>query len=431
MTPVTELRRIEAWGGAEYTFNRVRDRYFDQMALSGHADRLRDIEQFAELGISALRCGILWEKHESDTSWIWADNYLDRVRNSGMRPIVGLVHHGSGPPYTSLLDPLFADKLADYAMRLAERYPWVDAYTPVNEPNTTARFSGLYGIWYPHGRSQEEYLRALLGQVKAVVFSMRAIRQVRSDAELVQTDDLGRIWSTPELSSTSDLMNERRWLTYDLLCGVVDQNHSLFNYLCDSGVGEQEILWFRDNPCPPDVIGINYYVTSDRCLDHRIFRYPSALRSAEGPFVDLAAVRTRREGIQGFEAIQKEAHQRYNLPVAITEVHLGDSVDQQILWAVQAWQAASKGQANGIRCDGVTFWALLGSYFWNNLVTTDNGYYEPGVFDLSQGEPTPTKLAEIVKQCARGRIPSVPVTGQGWWQRPGRFQYELEAELVG
>ena len=26
------------------------------------------------------------------------------------------------------------------------RYPWIDAYTPVNEPLTTARFSGLYGI---------------------------------------------------------------------------------------------------------------------------------------------------------------------------------------------------------------------------------------------------------------------------------------------
>ena len=28
--------------------------------------------------------------------------------------------------------------------------PHITNYTPVNEPLTTARFSGLYGAWYPH-----------------------------------------------------------------------------------------------------------------------------------------------------------------------------------------------------------------------------------------------------------------------------------------
>ena len=36
------------------------------------------------------------------------------------------------------------------AARVAARYPWVLDWTPVNEPVTTARFSGLYGHWYPH-----------------------------------------------------------------------------------------------------------------------------------------------------------------------------------------------------------------------------------------------------------------------------------------
>ena len=54
-----------------------------------------------------------------------------------------------GPAYTSLADPEFPEKLAEYAGAVAKRYPWIGHYTPVNEPLTTARFSGWYGLWYP------------------------------------------------------------------------------------------------------------------------------------------------------------------------------------------------------------------------------------------------------------------------------------------
>ena len=80
---------------------------------------------------------------------------------------------------------------------VARRYPWVEDYTPVNEPLTTARFSGLYGHWYPHGRDDRTFARALLNQCRAVVLAMRAIRAVNPAARLVQTEDLGRTYSTP------------------------------------------------------------------------------------------------------------------------------------------------------------------------------------------------------------------------------------------
>jgi dTDP-4-dehydrorhamnose reductase len=414
----------EVWGGAEYTCNRVGECYFDQMNLSGHAERARDLESFAALGIRALRCGVLWERHELEPSWRWADAYLDAVRKAGMRPIVGLVHHGSGPRHTSLLDPEFAPKLASYAGEVARRYPWVQAYTPVNEPHTTARFACRCGVWYPHHCSRKSYLRALFHQMKAVVLSMRAIRAVNSDAQLIQTDDLGRIWSTPELAATGDLFSERQWLPFDLLCGLVNRFHPLFHYLREGGLSDHEIFWFRDNPCPPDVIGVNYYVTSDRFLDHRVHLYPERYRSAEGSFVDLEAVRIRPAGIQGFESVLLDAHDRYGLPVAITEVHLGDRVEEQIRWASEAWNAARRAQRAGVACASVTFWALLGSYFWNALVTEDNGHYEQGVFDMSTGSPLPTALAEIVRQCARGESPHHPaLLESGWWRQPGRIHY--------
>ena len=199
--------RLEAWAGIECTVNRGGDRYFDQIVRSGHDRRPDDLDRLAALGVSAVRYPVLWERHHPDPDWAWADGRLGRLRHLGVRPIVGLCHHGSGPPHTSLLDPGFADGLAAFAGRVAERYPWVGAYTPVNEPLTTARFAGLYGHWYPHGRDDRSFLTALLTECRAVALAMRAVRRVNPGARLVQTDDLGQTYAPPELRYQADFEN--------------------------------------------------------------------------------------------------------------------------------------------------------------------------------------------------------------------------------
>jgi dTDP-4-dehydrorhamnose reductase len=415
---------LEIWGGVECTCNRVGDRYFDQMELSGHAARRSDFERFAAMGISRLRCGLLWERNEATRSWDSSDRLLTSAQDAGIRPIAGLIHHGSGPPHTSLLDPGFPEALAAYAGKVARRYPWIDAYTPVNEPNTTARFSGLYGVWFPHHRTRHSYLRALLNQIKATVLSMEAIRCVRSDARLIQTDDCGSIRGTEELRSTWELLDLRQWLSFDLLHGCVDRHHPMFNLMRREGISEHEILWFAERPCPPDVIGLNYYVTSDRYIDHRLDNYPDTLRSSEGPFVDLEAVRVCPAGIRGFGAVLRESWSRYSLPVALTEVHLGCDVDEQIRWLVRACEDAVEARRSGVNCVALTVWALLGSFFWNQLVTCDNGHYEPGAFDMRSGHPRATALAQIVEQLARGDRPQHPaLAGRGWWETGARLLF--------
>jgi dTDP-4-dehydrorhamnose reductase len=273
---------LDLWGGLECTVNRVRDNYFSQMDRNGHAERLQDIERFASLGIKAIRYPVLWERTAPDgiesADWSWPDERLPALQQLGVQPIVGLVHHGSGPRHTSLVDPSFPDKLAEYAGAVARRYPWVEYYTPVNEPLTTARFSGLAGVWYPHGSDEATFVRALINQCRAIVLSMRAIREVNPGAKLVQTDDLSKTYGTPEMEEISNFFNDRRWLAWDLLCGMVDQHHALWGYLLEAQATEEELLWFRDNPCPPDVIGVNYYITSERWLDHRPERYPESHR---------------------------------------------------------------------------------------------------------------------------------------------------------
>lgn len=423
--PITGETALAVWGGVECTCNRVQDRFFDQIALSGHHDRIADLEMIASLGIGTLRAGIPWERHACDPSWKFTDTWFGRMRELGIRPIAGLVHHGSGPAHTSLLDPKFPELLADYAEEVARRYPWIDAYTPVNEPHTTARFSGLYGIWYPHHLNYESYLRALLNELKGTVLSMERIREVRPEAQLIQTEDFGVTHGTAELRAICDLLNTRRWLPIDLLCGAVDEQHCMFEYMIEKGITAREILWFRDHPCPPDIVGINHYVTSDRFLDHRIELYPADRRSAEGSFVDLEAVRVRSAAMGGFEAVLVDTWGRHKIPVAITEVHLGGPSEDQIRWAAEAWQAIMSARQRGASCVALTFWALLGSFYWDRLVTCENGHYEHGVFELKDGVPIRTELAGVVRQIAGGDAPSHPALGRdGWWRSEGRFCYE-------
>ncbi len=214
---------LELWAGVESTVNRVGDHYFDQSVRNGHDARPGDLDLFAGLGIRALRYPILWERTAPDglerADWRWADERLGRLRHLGVRPIVGLVHHGSGPRDTDLLDPAFPERLAAFAAAVARRYPWVEDWTPVNEPLTTARFAALYGHWYPHHRDDLSFASALLTQCRAVVLAMRAIRKTNPAARLIQTDDLGKTYSTPSLAYQADFENERRWVTFDLLAG--------------------------------------------------------------------------------------------------------------------------------------------------------------------------------------------------------------------
>ena len=78
---------------------------------------------------------------------------------------------------------------------------------PINEPLTTALFSGLYGVWYPHDRGYRTFTRALLNQVIATVLAMREISEVNPLAQLVQTEDLGKIHSTAALSYQAEFEN--------------------------------------------------------------------------------------------------------------------------------------------------------------------------------------------------------------------------------
>ena len=419
---------LEIWGGPECTLNRVGGEYSDQIVRSGHDQRLDDLQRFAALGIAALRYPVLWERVAPASldcaDWSWSDERLQRLSSLGVRPIVGLLHHGSGPSYTSLVDPQFPELLARYARMVAERYPWVTDYTPVNEPLTTARFSGLYGVWYPHRRTNRDFVRALLNQIRGTALAMRAIREVNPAARLIQTEDGGRTYGTWPTRKQIAFENHRRWLTFDLLAGRVNERHPLRKFLRRAGATREELNWLCENPTPPSVVGLNYYLTSDRFLDHRLDRYPAHLHGGNGKirYADAEAVRARPRGIHGHRALLIEAWKRYGIPVALTEVHLACTREEQLRWLHEAWLGAREAAEQGARVAAITPWALLGSYDWDSLVTRKQNHYEAGAFDVRAPSPRATALVPMIRTLARGERPDHPALARpGWWRRPERL----------
>jgi dTDP-4-dehydrorhamnose reductase len=426
---MADEKRLELWGGVECTVARIGDRFTDQVRDTGHRDRSGDLDLIAGLGIRTLRYPIIWEtvspNRPDDCDWTWHDERLAKMRGLGIAPIAGLVHHGSGPRYTSLLDPNFPRLVARHAERVARRYPWITHYTPVNEPVTTARFSALYGHWYPHARDERSFLTALVQQCRATVLAMRAIRRVNPNAKLVQTDDLGRTFSTPDLDYQAGYENERRWLSFDLLSGRVDRHHPFWPVLRDHGASTRELSTFLEGDCIPDIIGINHYLTSERFLDPRTDRYPPHLvgSNAFGQYADVEAVRMPiPESDIGPAARLREVWERYRRPIAVTEVHHGCTRDEQLRWLSEVWRAAETVRSEGADIRAVTVWALLGTTDWNTLLTRQDGIYEPGAFDVRGPAPRPTAIAKAATSLARtGGFAHPVLDTPGWWKRDERF----------
>jgi dTDP-4-dehydrorhamnose reductase len=425
------LESLELWGGIECTLNRVGHNYHDQLQFSGHARRPSDLQALSSLGLKALRYPVLWEhaapRSLTEVDLEWAAERLQLIRELEIEPIAGLLHHGSGPVYTSLLDDGFPEKLAQYAAAVARRFPWLRRFTPVNEPLTTARFSGLYGHWYPHERSDRAFVRALLNQTWGTVLAMRAVREVCPDAELVQTEDLGFIRSTPDLLHQAKFENERRFLSLDLLYGRVDSGHPLYGYLRHSGASEEELQRFREYATPPDVLGFNYYVTGERFLDSRIERYPAHVIGGNGwqRYADVEAVRVCCSGLHGPARLLIEAFERYRTPLAITEAHLGGPPDEQARWFSYLWQGAEAARAVGVPVRAVTAWALLGSYGWDRLVVEGASSYEAGAFAVCDGDIVETPYAAFLRAIGQG---APQVVDGGWWRAAERLLYEEEED---
>lgn len=428
---------LEMWGGIECSHVRVGSEIRDQCVETGHRDRPGDLDLVAGTGVRTMRYPVIWGAVAAGDGldFAWHDARLAQLRRLGIRPIAGLLHHGWGPGDLHALHPDFVDAFATYAEAVARRYPWIADYTPINEPVTTARFSYLYGHWYPHLRDEAAFLRAVTACARATVEAMRRIRRHRPDARLVQTEDFGRVFAAGGLDDQADHENGRRFLGIDLLTGRVGPDHSFEGRLRAAGVGGDDLARLRDAPCAPDILGLDYYLTSDRFLDPDLGRHPVAAHGGNGrqTYADTAAVHhPELRPHLGFLPRLRELHDRYTLPLAVTEAHAACTREEQVRWLCAAWSQAQEARSAGIRVASVTSWAMLGAVDWSSLLLRREGRYESGAFSVRDGTPRRTAVGDTVEAlCARGDFPHPVAEGAGWWGGGEAMPSGLSISLSG
>jgi len=345
----------------------------DEMAKCGHYEQWRtDFALLQELGVSYLRYGPpILRTWTGDTSYDWsfADETYAELHRLNVVPITDLCHFGVPDWIGNFQNGDFPELFASYARAFAERFPWVQLYTPVNEMFVCATFSAAYGWWNEQRSDDRSFVTALKHIVKANVLAMHAILAIRPDAIFVQSESSEYFHAdTPKAIAPAEVLNARRFLSLDLNYGRrVDSD--MYEFLMDNGMTRGEYHFFLDHHLKHHcIMGNDYYVTNE----HRV--------NADGrsrPSVEVF----------GYDEITRQYYDRYALPVMHTETNYaqGPNGDEAVYWLWKEWATVLRIRNAGIPVVGFTWYSLTDQVDWDTALCASNGRVNPlGLYDLQR-----------------------------------------------
>ncbi len=354
------------------TINNGRTRV-DEMDVCGHYKRWReDFHLVEEMGIRHLRYGPAIHKTwlgVGKYDWSFADETYAELMQRNIAPITDLCHFGVPDWIGNFQNPDFPELFAVYARAFAERFPWVQLYTPVNEMYICAMFSARYGWWNEQMSDDQSFVTALKHIVKANVLAMQSILQVRPDAIFIQSESSEYFHAeNPAAIAPAELFNSMRFLSLDLNYGRrVDSE--MYEYLFDNGMTREEYHFFLGNRLKQHcIMGNDYYVTNEHLV------------SADGS--------TRSSGeMFGYSDITRQYHARYSLPVMHTETNLnqGPLGTEAVDWLRKEWANVLRVRNEGVPIVGFTWYSLTDQIDWDSALREQNGHVNPlGLYDLDR-----------------------------------------------
>lgn len=345
----------------------------DELEKCAHYTRWqRDFDLVEEIGLQVLRYGPPLHRSflgPQRFDWEFADLTFADLRKRNIAPIVDLCHFGLPDWIGSFQNPDFPALFAAYAAAFAQRYPWVQLYTPINEMWICAVFSALYGWWNEQLRSDAAFVTAIKHVVKANILAMHAILKIRPDALFVQSESTDYFHAdSPDAIVHAEMNNARRFLALDLNYGRrVDSG--MYEYLRDNGMTREEYDFFlQHNLRHHCIMGNDYYRTNEHYV------------GADG------RVRAASE-IFGYAVITHQYYNRYRLPVMHTETNLcqGTSGHEAVDWLKKQWANVLRVRNNGVPLIGFTWYSLTDQVDWDSALRVDNGNVNAlGLFDLDR-----------------------------------------------
>lgn len=345
----------------------------DQMESCGHYRHWKlDFDCVEELGIHYLRYGPPLHRTylgPGRYDWDFADMTLADIKRRDIVPIVDLCHFGVPDWIGDFQNPDLPQLFARYAGDFAERYRWVQLYTPMNEMFICAVFSAMYGWWNEQLKDDKAFVTALKHIVKANVMAMIEILKRRPDAIFIQSESSEYFHAdSPAAIHEAELRNRWRFLSLDLNYGN-RVNSDMYEYLLENGMTKEEYNWFLTHRLKQHcILGNDYYITNE----HRVFADGHTEASGE---------------VFGYSEITRQYYERYGLPIMHTETNMreGPTGQEAVQWLWKEWANVLRIRNVGIPTVGFTWYSLTDQMDWDTALRERNNRVHPvGLFDLDR-----------------------------------------------
>lgn len=336
-----------------------------------------DLQLVKELGTPCLRYGL--PNHRISLGpdkfdWSFADEAMGEIQRLWITPIIDLLHFGIPDWMGDFQNPEMPVHFANYAGAFAKRYPWVRAYTPVNEIYVAARNSGWDGRWNERLRTERGFVTALKHLVAANLLASAAIARHRPDAIIVQSESAEythHVVASP--AHEVKLRNKLIFLSLDLLYSKAPDADVLM-FMEDNGMTREEFMWFMGTaPAGYQIMGNDYYGHNEKLL------------LPDGTM-------TYGEDVLGWYMVTLRYYRRYYKPVMHTETNTPHP-HMAVQWLWKQWTNVLRMRRDGIPVLGFTWYSLTDQMDWDTQLTERHRRVNAcGLYDLDRN-PRPVAAA--------------------------------------
>lgn len=365
----------------------------DQLVECGHYERWReDLKLVKDLGLRVLRYGLPYHRMHLGPDrydWEFADQVMAEMQRLEITPILDLMHFGVPDWIGNFQNPELPMLFAEYADAVANRYPWVRHYTPVNEIYVSARISAYDGLWNEQLKSDKGFVTAIKHLVAASILATHRIALRRPNCIIVQSESAeytheARSSPSPEIV----LRNKLRFLALDLLYAY-PPDADVCMYMLDNGLTREQYDWFmRGEPPGYQIMGNDYYGRNERIL------------LPDGSM-------TSAEDVLGWYQMTRAYYDRYKKPVMHTETNVFDA-DAAPNWLWKQWINVLRMRADGVPVLGFTWYSLIDQIDWDVELAEKLGRVNAcGLYDLDR-RPRPVAASYRALLQEFGQITIVP-----------------------
>lgn len=314
------------------------DNYISGIAANHYELYEHDFEIVKKMNMNAFRFSIEWSRIEPEQG-VWSAegiehyvHYIDALKKRGIEPIMTLFHF-TLPVWFSELGGFEHRKNVQYFVRFAEKIiselgASVRYIITINEPEVYATESYYLASWPP------------------ALSSKRKWRTVMNNLAIAHNRTAKVIHAMNRRYKVSVAKNSNYFYAGDNAI-LSRKSAELFQYFQDDYFLKKVV-----KQC--DFLGVNYYF-SNRVYGYRIHN-PDIKTSDMG--WDLSPA--------NLEQALERLHDKYDLPIIITENGLADSNDEyRQWWLMQTIIAMQRAMQSGVKLEGYLHWSLLDNFEWD------------------------------------------------------------------